>query len=64
MVLAPKERKRLKLIGQGINDKLDYKTLSYNFSHHNTYLDLKDLPRHHDPEAFYHNELEPEDFYK
>ena len=47
-----------------MNDKLDYKTLSYNFSHHNTYLDPKDLPRHHDPEAFYHNELEPEDFYK
>ena len=46
------------------NDKLDYKTLSYNFAHYNSYLDPKDLPRHHDADAYYFNELEPTDFYK
>ncbi|CAG9319296.1 unnamed protein product [Blepharisma stoltei] len=46
------------------NDKLDYKTLSYNYAHFNKFLDPADVPRHHDADAFYFNELEPEDYYK
>mgnify|MGYP001056888092 CR=1 FL=1 len=46
------------------NDKLDYKTLTYNYSHFNSYLNPKDLPKHHDPDAYYFNEMDPEDFYK
>lgn len=46
------------------NFNMDYKELSYNNSHFNRFLDPADLKRHHDPDAYYFNELEPEDFYK
>lgn len=46
------------------NDKLDYKELTYDNKHENTFLNPKDLPRHHDHDAYYFNEVEPEDIYK
>lgn len=46
------------------NDKLDYKTLSYNYAHYNSYLDPKDLPSHHDANVYNFNELDSSDFYK
>jgi hypothetical protein len=51
-------------VDHNFNDKIDLKELTYNNSHFNTFLDPKDLPRHHDPEGFYFNVLTPEDFYK
>lgn len=46
------------------NDKLDYQTLSYDSAHLNSYLDPRQLPKHHDADGYYFNELEPEDFYR
>ena len=33
------------------NSKLDYKTLSYNYSHYDTYSDPKKIPAGHHPET-------------
>ena len=44
-----------------LNDKLDYKTLTYNYSHINQYLKPRSIEGHHSPEGYYFNDLEPED---
>ena len=51
-------------LDHNFNDKIDLKELTYNNSHFNTFLNPKDVPRHHDAEGYYFNVLTPEDFYK
>lgn len=50
--------------GYNFNSQLDYKTLSYNYSHNDTWSDPRKIPHGHDPDSYTLHHVPHEYFHK